>query len=165
MPPSTRSRASLNPAVPPPPVAGAAWGTGLADGRGVADGRGPCVAEGRGVAGRLVVVTGLAEGLPLALGLPLGLGLVLPAVPLGWTVGDTDRVAPGERVGGVADGGDPEQAETDAAARMVTVAQPTAANLVLSPVPAMVMRIFYRPSRRPFKAQRTARSCNGLFIT
>jgi hypothetical protein len=159
MPPSTRSRAPENPAVPPPPVAGAAGGTGLADGRGVADG--PCVAEGRGVAerpgvaGRLVVVTGLAEGLPLALGLVL----------LGRTVGDTDPVAPGERVGGVAGGGDPEQAETDAAARMVTVAQPTAAKLV--PSLAMVMRILYRPFRRPLqgKTQRTARSCHGLFIT
>lgn len=155
--------------MPPPPVAGAAEGTLLADGRGVGDGPGvadgPRVPEGRGVAewlgvaGRLVVVTGLAEGLPLAL------GLVLLAVPLGRTVGDTDPVAPGERLGGVVGAGDPEQPETNAAARMVKVAQPTAANLVLSPALATVMRIFYRPSRRPFKAQRTARSRNGLFIT
>jgi hypothetical protein len=149
MPPSTRSGAPENPAVPPPPVAGAAEGTLLADG--------PGIAEGRGVAGRPGVADGLAEGLPLALG-PVRL-----AVPLGRMVGDTDPVAPGDNVTG--GGGDPEQAETDAAARMVRVAQPTAANLELSPAPAMVMRIFYRPSRRPFKAQRTARSRNGLFIT
>src|ERR1039457_2671978 len=37
-PPRPKSRASRNPAVPPPPVAGAAVGTGLADGLGVADG-------------------------------------------------------------------------------------------------------------------------------
>jgi len=123
----------------------------LADGAGVAEG--PGVAEGRGVA------DGLAEGLPPALG-PLR-----PEVPLGRMVGDTDPVAPGENVAGVAGGGDPEHAETDAAASMVKVAQPPAANLVPSPAPATVMRIFYRPSRRPFKAQRTARSCNGLFIT
>jgi hypothetical protein len=155
MPPSTRSRSPEKPAVPPPPVAGAAEGTLLADGPGVADGRG--VADGPGVA------DGLTEG--LTEGLPLALGPVRPAVPLGRMVGDTDPVAPGENVAGVAGVGDPEQAETDAAARMVKVAQPTAANLVLSPAPAMVMRILYRPSRRPFKAQGTARSRNGLVIT
>src|SRR5215470_13603175 len=135
MPPSTRSRAPENPAVPPPPVAGAAEGIRLADGRGVADR--PGVADGRGVADRPGVAAGLAEGLPLALG-PVRLG-----VPLGRMVGDTDPVAPGESVTG--GGGDPEQAETDAAARMVRLAQQTAANLVLSPVPAMVMRIFTGP--------------------
>ena len=137
MPPSSRSRAPEKPAVPPPPVAGAAEGTVVADGPGVAEGCG--VAEGRGVPEGRGVADELAEGLPLALG-PVRL-----AEPLGRMVGDSDPVAPGENVAGVAGGGDPEQAETDAAARMVKAAQPTAASLVLSPASAMVMRIFTGP--------------------
>lgn len=39
-PPTPRSRVSWNPAVPPPPVAGAAVGKGLADRLGVGEGEG-----------------------------------------------------------------------------------------------------------------------------
>jgi hypothetical protein len=74
--PRPKSGASWNPAVPPPPVAGAAVGNGLADRLGVADGRGVAewcgVADGRGVADRL------ADGLALAS------GVVAPVEPLGW---------------------------------------------------------------------------------
>ena len=56
-PPRARSRASWNPAVPPPPVAGAAVGNGLADGLGVTVGVG----------------VGVGVGDPLGDGLGLGL--------------------------------------------------------------------------------------------
>jgi hypothetical protein len=119
--------------VPPPPVAGAAVGNGLADGLRVADGD----ADGLGVA------DGLAEGLTLAL------GVVTLAVPLGRIVGVTELVRPGENVAGVAEGEDPVQAETDAEASMVKVAQPTTVNLALSPVPMMVVRIYVGLLMRP----------------
>jgi hypothetical protein len=105
--------------VPPPPVAGAAVGNGLADRLRGADGR--------------------AEGLALAL------GVTLRAEVLGVTVGWAEVVLAGANVVGVAEGEgeDPAQAETDAEARMATVAHPAAVNLELSPVPQMkVMRIF-----------------------
>jgi hypothetical protein len=93
--PNPRSRECWNPAVPPPPVAGAAVGNGLG------------VAEGLGV--------GLGDG--VAVGLALGLGVV----PLGRVVGVgepvAEPVAPGEMVGGDAPGED-EQAETVAEASM-----------------------------------------------
>ena len=123
-PPRPKSRASWNPAVPPPPVAGAAVGSGLADGLGVAD----------GVADRL----GVADGLTLAL------GVVTLAVPLG-KCGVAEPVPAGENVVGVAEGEDAVQAETDAEASMAKVAQPTPVNLALSPVPMMVVRIFMGP--------------------
>src|ERR1035441_3397266 len=77
--PSPKSRASWNPAVPPPPVGGAAVGNGLAAGLGVADG----------------LAEGLAEGLALALG-------VLPlAVPLGRIVGVAEALLARVEGGGV----------------------------------------------------------------
>src|ERR1035441_1540857 len=91
-PPRPKSRASWNPAVPPPPVVGAAVGSGLADGLGVADGD----------ADRL----GVADGLTLAL------GVVTLAVPLGRIVGVAEPVPAGENVVGVAEGEDAVQAET-----------------------------------------------------
>jgi hypothetical protein len=115
-PPRPKSRASWNPAVPPPPVAGAAVGNGLADGLGVAD--------------------GLAEELALAL------GVMALAVPLDKIVGVAERVPPGENEVGVAEGEDAVQAETDTEASMVKVAQPMAVDLALSLIPAMVVCIF-----------------------
>jgi hypothetical protein len=115
--------------VPPPPVAGAAVGSGLADGLGVADG------DADGDADRL----GVADGLTLAL------GVVTLAVPLGRIVGVAEPVPAGENVVGVAEGEDAVQAETDAEASMAKVAQPTPVNLALSPVPMMVVRIFMGP--------------------
>lgn len=120
---------SWNPAVPPPPVAGAAVRNGLADGLCVADGD----ADGLGVA------DGLAEGLTLVL------GVVAPAVPLGRIVIVAEPVTAGENGVGVGEGEDVVQAETDAETSMVKVAQPTTVNLALSPLPMMVVRIFMRP--------------------
>ena len=117
--PSPKSRASWNPAVPPPPVGGAAVRNGLAAGLRVAD--------------------GLADGLALAL------GVLTLAVPLGRIVGVAEALLAGENVVGVAEGEDAEQAETDAEASMAKVAQPTPVNLALSPVPMMVVRIFMGP--------------------
>ena len=126
---------SWNPAVPPPPVAGAAVGKVLADGLGV--GEGECDGE------RVGVADALAEGVALSL------GVVAVAVTLGETVAVAVAVPvgdpPGERDGGVADGVDPVQAETDTEASMVTAAQLRAVNLALSLVPAMVVRISTGP--------------------
>ena len=118
---------SWNPAVPPPPVAGAAVRNGLADRLGVTDGE----SGGCGVADRR------AEGLTLALG--------VVAAPLGRLVGVAVPVPAGDNGVGVAEGEDPVQAETDAEASMVNVAQPAMASLALSPVPMMVGRIFMGP--------------------
>src|ERR1019366_873174 len=117
--PSPKSRASWNPAVPPPPVGGAAVRNGLAAGLRVAD--------------------GLAEGLALAL------GVLTLAVPLGRIVGVAEALLAGENVVGVAEGEDAEQAETDAEASMVNAAQLAALNLALSPAPTVVVRIFMGP--------------------
>src|SRR5712691_12642410 len=118
-PPRPKSRASWNPAVPPPPVAGAAVGNGLADGLGDAD--------------------ALPEGLTLAL------GVVTLAVPLGRIVGVAEPVTAGENGVGVGEGEDAVQAETDAEATMAKVAQQAAVNLALRPVPMMVVRIVMGP--------------------
>jgi hypothetical protein len=144
-PPRLKSRASWNPAVPPPPVAGAVVGNGLPDGLAVAgraaDGLGvaDCAADGLGVAGCAADGLGVADRLAEALAFALGL---VVSVPLGRDVGVADPVSPGENVAGVAGGEEPEQAETDAEASMVKVAQPATVNLPLSPVPMMVVRIF-----------------------
>jgi hypothetical protein len=143
--PSPKSRASWNPAVPPPPVAGAAVGNGLADRLGDADRPGD--AEGRGEADRLGEADWVGEtgGRDDVEGLVLALGVVALAVPLGRFVGVAEPVAPGENVVGVAEGEDPVQAETDADASMVKAAQPTVVSLTLNPVPAMIARTFMRP--------------------
>jgi len=117
---------SWSPAVPPPPVAGAAVGNGVADRLGGAD--------------------VLSEGPALAL------GVVACAELLGVTVGEAEVVFAGENVVGVAEGEgeDAEQAETDAEASMATVAHPAAVNLALSLVPmTMVVRIFTGLLTRP----------------
>jgi hypothetical protein len=120
---------SWNPAVPPPPVAGAAVTNGLADG--------PCVADDE--ADGLCAADDLAEGLALAL------GVVEPAVSLGRLVTVAEPVTAGENEVGVGEGEDVVQAETDAETSMVRVAQPTTVNRALSPLPMMVVRIFMRP--------------------
>jgi hypothetical protein len=111
---------SWSPAVPPPPVAGAAVGNGLADRL------------------RLGVADGRAEGLALAL------RVATLAEPLGVAVGVAEVVPAGENVVGVAEGEDEDavQAETDAEASIATVAQPVAVNLALNPVPQLVARTF-----------------------
>jgi len=82
--------------VPPPPVAGAAVGTGL--GVGLADGVAVGVAVG--------VVVGVAVGVVVGLADEVAVGLTLALV-----VGVGEPDAPGEIGGGVAEGVDPEQAE------------------------------------------------------
>ena len=136
--PMTRSEACWNPAVPPPPVAGAAVGARLAVGLGLAEGDGLGVVEGEGF------VVGL--GLGLELGLELGLWLVL-----GELLGELDPVAdaPGEDddegVGSAPEDGVPEHAAMAREASRVTMPQPTAASLVLDPVPVTVLRTFMEP--------------------
>jgi hypothetical protein len=136
-PPRAKSRASWNPAVPPPPVAGAAVGSGLADGLGAADVGASCVA--------VCVTDGDSEALALSLAellavLPDELA-VLPDEIV--DVGEADPA--GENEVGTAEGVDPAQAETAAEASMVMVLQPMTANLALSHVPAMVVRTFMEP--------------------
>jgi hypothetical protein len=135
--------------VPPPPVAGAAVGNGLADRLSAADGR--------------------AEGVALAL------RVVALAELLRATLGVAEAVRAGENVVGVAEGDeDPVQAETDAEASMATVTQPAAVSLALSPVPKMVVvRIFMGLLMRPAGggpifpvpvSKGKSRACNGQFI-
>ena len=133
-PPRPNSRASWNPAVPPPPVGGAAVGNGLADGLGVGDGD----SDGLGVADR--DADGVADR--DADGLTLALGVVTLAVRLDKAVGVAEMLAPGENLVGAAEGEDAVQAETAAEARMVKVPHPMAVNLALSLVPAVVVRTF-----------------------
>ena len=125
--PSPKSRECWNPAVPPPPVAGAAVGTGL----GVAEGLGVGLADEVADWVAVGVIVGLADEVAEGRTLALGVGLA-------------ELVAPGEIGGGVAEGEDPEQAETAAAASMAKVAQPTF-NLALRPVPLVVVRILTLP--------------------
>ena len=132
----TSNEAYWNPAVPPPPVAGAAVGAGLAVGLGVTEGDGLGVVEGEG----------LVVGLGLGLGLELGLGLVL-----GELLGERDPVADepveddDEGVGSAPEDGVPEHAAMAREASRVTMPQPTAASLVLDPVPVTVLRTFMEP--------------------
>ena len=130
-PPRANSSVSCNPAVPPPPVLGAAVGSALAGELGGADVGADCVTGGdSGV---------LAGGLLLWLAAELA---VLPDDPAG--VGEADPA--GENEVGAAEGVEPpEQAETAAEARMVMVLQPMTANLALSPAPAMAVRTFIEP--------------------
>jgi hypothetical protein len=110
------------------------------------------LADGLGAAAGLGVADGLAEGLALAL------GVLARAVPLEGVVSVAEALLAGENVGGVAEGGDAVQAETDAEASMAKVAQLAAVNLPLSPAPTMVVRIFDPPphaSGRSPEAPRT----------
>lgn len=130
-PPRAKSRVSWTPAVPPPPVAGAAVGSVLADGLGVTGAAAVGVADGD---------AGLLAG---GLALPLA---GLPAVLLDETAGVGEAGPAGENEVGAGGGADPVHAETAAEASMAMVLLPmTAANLALSPVPAMAVRTFMQP--------------------
>jgi hypothetical protein len=127
--PMTSSEACWNPAVPPPPVAGAAVGTGVAVGLGVAEGDGLGVVVGEG--------DGLVVWLALALGEALGETLDVADAP----VEDED-----EGVGSAPEDGVPEHAETVTETSTAKMPQPTAASsLALSFVPATVLRTFMEP--------------------
>jgi hypothetical protein len=116
--PSPRSRECWKPAVPPPPVAGAAVENGLG------------VGEGLGVG--LAVGVGPADG--VGVGLPLAVGVGTPVVPLGAFVGVGDPVAPGEIDGGDAVDPPPEHAETAVEANIAKAAHPTTVSLTRRPV-------------------------------
>ena len=139
-PPRPTRRVSWNPAVPPPPVCGAAVGKKVvADGLGVGEG----VWVGVGVS--------LADALALWVGVPVAVAV---AVTLGEAVGVPGLVLvgdpPGDRDGGAAEGDEPPvQAVTDADASTVTAAQPIALNLAPRGFPAIVGRIFREPPVRP----------------
>jgi hypothetical protein len=105
--PRQNSRTSGNPAVPPPPVPGAAVGNELADGLGEGDGLGlGVVVLGVGVLGVLLEVVALC-------------------VPLAEIVGVAGPVPPGENDVGVVDGEPAVQADTNAGASMANAAQPS----------------------------------------
>jgi hypothetical protein len=149
--PSPRSTVSWNPAVPPPPVGGAAFGIGLVVGgdgdkfpsrvvEGLADGPGDGLFE-RVAPGLGVVLPGLGVVLPgLGVVLP-GLGVVVPALPLEEeTAGLAEVLLVGDDVGGsAAEGEDVVQADTTAQANMAAMPQPTARHVAgLVPVPTFM---------------------------
>jgi hypothetical protein len=119
-PPRMKSSGSSTPAVPPPPVDGAPTGIGLADWVRVAAGW-VRVAADREAAGAVAPGSGLA-------GVAVLPGERLPVA---------EPLLPGENVGGVAEGGDDEQAATEAS--MAAVTQLAAVSLALSLVPALTM--------------------------
>ena len=102
--PRQRSRTSWNPAVPPPPVAGATAGKELAG------------------------AIGAGDGLALGLGDGLGLvpGVVEVAVSLEEAVGVAGAVPPGENEVGADEGGPEVQAETDTGTSIAKMTQPRA---------------------------------------
>jgi len=141
--PRQNSRTCWNPAVPPPPVPGAAAGNELSDGLGDGDGDGLGLgvatlgAATLGVAVLGEVALGVAAlGVALAGVVVLGagvLGVVVLAVLLevaalgvspAETVGVARPVPPGENEGGVVGAEPDEQADTDAVASMARAAQP-----------------------------------------
>jgi hypothetical protein len=143
--PSPKSRASWNPAVPPPPVDGAAAGNELA-------------AAGLAWAEGLAAVRA-DEGLALAR------GVLTLAVPLGRALDVAEALLPGENVVGVAEGEDAEQAEIDAEASMAEMAQLAAINFARTPArPTRVVRIFVNLLTRPAGGGSASRSRIGREI-
>ena len=134
--PTPRSRECWNPAVPPPPVGGAAVGNGLGDGLGDTDGVGLIV----GLGDRLGDGLGDIEGETLAEGLVLGLVELLLDV-----VGVVEALVPDEDVGSAPDGALPEQAEIAMEANMASTPQPTAVKRALDLVPEVAARPFTEP--------------------
>jgi hypothetical protein len=115
--PRQSSRTCWNPAVPPPPVAGASAGVGeLAGGLGDDDSWGLGAAASGEVAPDVAV---LGVGVPGVLLDVLALG-----VPLAEAVGVAVLDPPGGNEGGVV-GVEPEQADTDTVASIAKAAQPS----------------------------------------
>jgi hypothetical protein len=121
----------LNPAVPPPPVAGASVGIAPTECVRVADGWALRVADRRALR--------VADGCALWVADGLALGALDVTVGLGEMLDDFEVGAPGDKLGSVARC-DPEHATTDAVA--TTAAKLTAISLTLNRVPAVVARIF-----------------------
>ena len=136
-PPSTASPVSWNPAVPPPPVTGAAVGNGL-DGAG--DGLAEGVAEGVALSSVEALSDALAGELVLALA-------EVPAEVLADVVTEVVALAVGENT--VPDDEGVEGLEVQAAsatqASTVVRPQPTAVSLTLCAVHAMAVRAFIEP--------------------
>jgi hypothetical protein len=121
--------------VPPPPVAGATVGNGVAEGVRVGDGRESALRVADGLA------LGVADGLARGGADELARGVAV-ALCVGEVVGEADARAPGDRLGSVAEGVDPEHATINAETATVMVAKPAAVSLAPSPGPAVVRRIF-----------------------
>jgi hypothetical protein len=140
--PTTRSRAPWNPAVPPPPVTGAAVGYAVTVrvmvGLGVAVA--VVVRVGVGVAVVVVVVTA-GDGLSPELG-------DTPAEPLAVMVteAEPDTVTEGVKIAGVVVDVPDVQPEITTEAMMAKAPQPIAVNRTLRAVPAMVVRTLIKPS-------------------
>jgi hypothetical protein len=133
-PPSTARLPSSNPAVPPPPVIGAAVGYGL--GEGLGDGLDTGVAVG------LAVVDELAELLALALVLAEALD---EAPLLGLLLGLTEPLAEGDRSVTVPVGL-PLDVQAESATQASTVTRhPVAVSLTRCAVHAMAVRAFIEP--------------------
>jgi hypothetical protein len=131
-PPSTASPASWNPAVPPPPVTGAAVGYGLyvGVGNGLYVGVTLGLTDSDGVAGGLVLAPALALTEALGLTEPLALGEST----------ETDEE-------GVEVPGDDVQAESATPASTVVRPQPTAVSRTRCAVRAMAVRPLIEPPR------------------
>jgi hypothetical protein len=131
--PSPKSRPSCNPAVPPPPVTGAALGTLLTAGATVIVAVAVAVAvPGTGVVVSTVGVPG--DAVPSEAGV----------VPVAGTVAVV--FTDGEKVGTVGVEDEPEQAETVIGASRVSAPQQRTVILALIAVPAIVTRTFMEPS-------------------
>ena len=129
--PRQNSRTSWKPAVPPPPVPGAALGNELADGLGDGDGPGlGVVALGAVTPGTVAPGVAVPGVVALAAAVPgvVVLGVLLDVVALGAppaeVVGLAGLVPPAGNEGGVVDGEPAPQADTDAGTSMAKAAQP-----------------------------------------
>jgi len=142
--PTIRSRAPWKPAVPPPPVTGAAVGYAVTVrvtvGVGVAVVVRVGVGVGVGVAVSVVVVTA-GDGLSPELG-------DTPALPLAVIVteAEPETVTEGVKIAGVVVDDADVQAEITTEAMMAKAPQPIAVNRTLRAVPAMVVRTLIKPS-------------------
>ena len=134
-PPSTASQASWNPAVPPPPVTGAAVGIGLGEGLGDALSVGDAlwVADSDELAWVFSFAEELSEVPPLVVLVALG--------------DNTDSDAEGvpDAVPVPVPVPDPVQAESATQASTVIRLQPTAVSLTPCAVPAMAVRALIGP--------------------
>ena len=128
--------------MPPPPVDGAEVGYVLAVGLGVGDGAAVTVGDAEFVAGELVeeLVAGVrvTPTLDAPGTTPLAVADPVVADPV---------VAVEEKMAGAVVDVDAEQAESATEANTVKAPQPAAVSLVLSTVPAMVVRTFMEPPR------------------
>jgi hypothetical protein len=140
--PSTARPASWNPAVPPPPVTGAAVGIGLNEGLGdgLAEGLALGDADGLGEELTLTLVDALAEVVATLPPMPVAVTVTLTVTP-SLTVGD--RIVTGE-----VEGLD-VQAERATQASMVARPQPATVSRTRCDVHAMAVRALIEPPRGP----------------